>query len=89
MERVTHRVVLSGELDMATAPELLRELATLDSAAFTIDLSGLTFIDSSGIAALVRLRRDHRTVRIDGVSDPVRNVLKLSGTEGLLFDEAD
>jgi anti-sigma B factor antagonist len=49
-------VVLSGELDMATAPELARVLGTvLDSGPteLVLDFSELSFIDSSGIAVLV------------------------------------
>ena len=48
-------VAASGELDIATAPQLVAAVAGLAPPATTaiaIDLSGLTFIDSSGINAL-------------------------------------
>ena len=48
-------VAAAGELDIATAPRLLEAVATLERSgtrAFAIDLSALTFIDSSGINAL-------------------------------------
>jgi anti-anti-sigma factor len=48
-------VAASGELDIATAPQLLDAVAMLAPPATTaiaIDLSALTFIDSSGINAL-------------------------------------
>lgn len=50
-----------GELDMATAPALLREIGLLGALAMppriALELSGVSFCDSSGINALVRLRR--------------------------------
>jgi stage II sporulation protein AA (anti-sigma F factor antagonist) len=49
-------VSLAGEMDIASAPELSRRLDVLDAAGpghVIVDLSKLTFIDSSGINALV------------------------------------
>jgi anti-anti-sigma factor len=54
----THIVLeVKGELDMGTAPLLAEELATHDGAAhdLVVDLSKLTFIDSTGIHTLARL----------------------------------
>ena len=48
-------VAASGELDIASAPQLLGAIAVLGqpaTSAVAIDLSALTFIDSSGINAL-------------------------------------
>jgi anti-anti-sigma factor len=53
------RLTVLGELDMATAPELEeRAQALLDRAPseLIIDLSELTFIDSSGLRLLIILR---------------------------------
>lgn len=47
-------VALRGELDALSAPEftaVLRDLA--DGADLILDLSGLTFLDSSGISAFI------------------------------------
>src|SRR6476620_2004368 len=57
-------VRLSGELDMAHAPTVAE---TLDALADTerpvvVDLSELTFIDSSGIHAILRPRPQQGTV---------------------------
>ena len=49
-------VSLTGEMDIASAPELSRRLDLLAGAGsrhIVVDLSKLTFIDSSGINALV------------------------------------
>jgi anti-sigma B factor antagonist len=52
-------VVLNGELDLASAPELERELREAEAAQparVIIDLSGLGFMDSTGLQALLRAR---------------------------------
>jgi anti-sigma B factor antagonist len=53
----TARVSVAGELDIATAPQLLHRVGpdgTLDdSASILLDLTAVTFIDSSGLRALL------------------------------------
>jgi anti-sigma B factor antagonist len=63
VRRVDHPLgivlTLAGELDLATAPVLQERLdATLQGGAVVvIDLSGLSFIDSSGLGMLVQAER--------------------------------
>ncbi len=50
-------VTLTGELDLATTPELDRQLAAIDRTQITrllIDLGGVTFMDSTGLASIIR-----------------------------------
>ena len=49
---------LSGELDLATAPQLADALAQAgrDSVAVILDLSELTFMDSSGLHVILNAR---------------------------------
>src|SRR5438270_13158792 len=52
-------VTLGGELDLASAPDLERELQEGEAsgpARVVIDLSGLAFMDSTGLQALLRAR---------------------------------
>lgn len=54
----THRVVPTGELDLVTAPLLARALVEAEgagdgSAPIVLDLTGVTFMDSSGLAAVL------------------------------------
>ena len=49
----TSIVRMSGELDLASSDRLSALLAELSDRTVVVDLAGLTFIDSSGIAALV------------------------------------
>jgi anti-sigma B factor antagonist len=62
-----HAVVftLSGELDLASAPELEHELQRaieMERQLVVVDLRGLGFMDSSGIAVLVKAHQRARTV---------------------------
>jgi len=80
---------LHGELDMATAPLLARSLSTtLDTgpSSVALDLSELTFVDSTGLNAFVTASR--RADRI-GCSFTLRSprravlrTLRLTGLDG-------
>src|SRR5882724_11094784 len=50
----THRLALRGELDMTSSPELSARLDELGRAgsAVHLDLTGLTFMDSTGVRVL-------------------------------------
>ncbi len=50
---------MTGELDLVTAAQFEAELDTVVSEAHSpakVDLSGVTFLDSSGLQALIRAR---------------------------------
>jgi anti-anti-sigma factor len=77
---------LQGELDLANSPLLRNELlALIDGGldAITLDLSALTFLDSSGIAVLVVVRKhalDQETeFQVTTVQPHVQRVLESSG----------
>lgn len=80
------RLQLVGEVDMATVP-IFEEafLSALDEAQdrIVIDLSGVEFMDSSGLNALVRARNalDDRGVElvIAGLNDQLRYLFDVSG----------
>jgi anti-sigma B factor antagonist len=77
-------VSVAGELDVATAPELARALAGIDGDV-TVDLSGATFADPSGLRVLLAARAGGcrlRVVRRGG--GPVARLLTLTGTDTLL-----
>lgn len=52
-----HIVALRGELDLVTAEGLTDALVEIAGSTLVVDLSDLTFMDSSGIGALVVARR--------------------------------
>lgn len=54
-------LILSGELDLLSAPELERsmgELARSDADLIVIDLRALEFMDSTGLHVLVRAQQE-------------------------------
>ena len=75
-------VAVAGELDLVTAPVLEASLAQI-TGDVRLDLSAVTFIDSSGVAGLVRLltrcRSDGCTLRIEECSPQVERVLRIVG----------
>ena len=78
-------VKLLGELDLSTAPQLEACLEGLgaDGASVQLDLSGLTFCDSSGISAMVtaakRVRKRGGHLSIASPQPAVRSVLEITG----------
>ena len=86
----------SGELDIAAADEFLdRARAALNAAgtALVLDFGGVTFIDSTGLGALVRLREEAlelgKTLELTQVPRQVNRVLDLTGLSERFPDRSD
>jgi anti-sigma B factor antagonist len=88
VERAPGRFSISGEIDMASAP-LLDQLSDVHGPLL-LDLHGVTFMDSSGIRALILLTRrcPHAdcTLHIETSSLPVERVLRIAGLYDILTD---
>lgn len=91
-------VVVSGEVDMNTSPEvrsILNPLFAEKPRAMVVDLSGVTYMDSSGIATLVEgLQWSHRSqipFRLSGMTPAVKDVFEMARLEGLfeIFDSRE
>lgn len=85
------RVVAVGDIDMSTAPALAAQLDELYAAGWAevaVDLSEVTFIDSTAIHVLVDTQRRVAMRGADlwilDASDIVMRVLELTGVEELL-----
>jgi anti-sigma B factor antagonist len=87
VQRLPGRLLVIGDLDMSTAPELGRVLAAFDGQAMVLDLGGVEFIDSSGIHLLMKVRRDHPQVRVENPTATARRIFDLAGVTDLLLDE--
>lgn len=81
----------AGELDMATVEQVdgsLRDLTSLGFRAVLLDLRGLTFMDSTGIALLVRWQRRARSdgFRFEIVmgDERIRRPLEITGVLDVL-----
>ena len=81
-------LIVSGELDLSAAAKLGDEVDGLAAAAgpLTIDLSAVSFCDSSGLAALLRARRQLPEVSFKP-GDGVRVVAELGCVADLLFGD--
>ena len=84
-------VVVRGEVDLATVVSLTEALdaAIRDSVgAFVLDLCDVTFLDSSGIGAVMRARallgREDRSLTVICPPGPVRRVFAIAGVADLL-----
>jgi anti-anti-sigma factor len=75
-------VFVRGEIDMATSPQVDDAVATLSTPAIVLDLAGVTFMGSSGLASLLRAQR--RATDLGGSlvlrspSRQVRDVLEMT-----------
>ena len=83
-------VVVTGEIDLDTAPTLRDELLLhlRPRAAVRLDLGNVTFMDSSGLHVLLDSTRRAAEVgaelRLVRVSARVQRLIELTGTEGVL-----
>jgi anti-anti-sigma factor len=88
--------VLSGELDLLVYDQVTAELAPLFEAPgdVTIDVSQLSFVDSSGIRLFVRLQRalgDRGHLRLRAPTPHVASVFEVAGLQelGIVVEPAD
>lgn len=84
--RIGHRLVLaaSGEIDVVTTDELrsvLASAAVSGAAEVWLDLTGVEFMDSTGITAIVDARSvlSARRFALICPQGPVRRVLEIAG----------
>jgi anti-sigma B factor antagonist len=84
-------VAVSGEVDMATAPQLSACLRSHTDQDITVDLSGVGFLDSSGLNALVHayklLLAAGHTLRTTGEADHILKIMDTTGLTKMLHGE--
>ena len=79
-------LLLTGELDMATAPALVARAEALlsEGRALVLDLRELSFVDSTGLGAIAEVERRARTTGATLALVPgprnVQRVFDVSGT---------
>lgn len=82
-------LTLVGDVDLSANTALTAQLTTLVAVghAVLVDCSGVTFLDSMGLSALIEGLRAAEAaglgLELAGPSDPVLRVLELSGTAEL------
>jgi anti-sigma B factor antagonist len=79
-------VIPFGELDVHTTPQLTRALERCTNAhkVLIVDVTGLSFIDSTGLGALLAARdRVRDRLLLAGANPVVDRLLELTSTAGL------
>lgn len=86
-----HTICLFGELDLGTTARVdaeLRHVEATDAWTIVVDLSGLTFISSTGVQLLVdaevRSRADSQRLTLLRGSPAVQRVLEICGVDAAL-----
>ena len=79
---------LRGDLDLLSVPALEAVLAQLNAQA-DVDLSGVTFFDSTSLRAFLVGRKRNPALRIVNPSKAVVKVLEITGTLDILVREAE
>jgi anti-sigma B factor antagonist len=91
-------VAATGEVDVFTAPGLDAEITALleqGSSQLVVDLSGVSFLDSTGLGVLVKGLKTARdsggSVRLVVTSDRIRKIFDITGLDAALplFDTVD
>lgn len=80
-----HVVVLKGEIDLHESPQVRESMTPLIEKKLPqilIDLTGVTYIDSSGLAVLIdamqRIQRYGGKLALFGLCEAVRNVFEVA-----------
>lgn len=83
-------LTLVGELDAATAPTLDLAVTKVGPGyqVILLDLTGLSFCDSSGLAALVRAHRhleaEGRHLALTAVPERIRTLMAITGLDQVI-----
>jgi stage II sporulation protein AA (anti-sigma F factor antagonist) len=86
------RITITGEIDLANAAVVQREVfaaITNQLTGVVLDLSDVTYIDSSGMQLLFSLADKLRTLQVElaveaPTGSPARRVIELSGMSQLI-----
>ena len=88
-------VSVTGELDIATAEQAysyISEVIDGRPAPVTVDLSGLTFCDASGLGVLARIarhaRQAGRQLKLTSARPPLLKIMRITGLDRV-FPELD
>jgi anti-anti-sigma factor len=75
----TATLVVAGEIDVISAPELRRALGEAPAGRLVVDLTAVTFLDSAGVKALY----DHVDRRPELIVAPGAVILRILTLTGL------
>jgi anti-anti-sigma factor len=88
-------VVLTGELEIDTAPRLIammQDIASPPLRRVNLDCAGVSFVDSAGVRALIVVHNAAARIGVDveivKASPSVNRVIEMTGLSGLLTGAA-
>ncbi len=85
LEGPVARLILTGDIDLTVAPQMIDALsAAMAQGEVEVDVSGATFIDSSGIGVLMAVVRDGLYVTVRGANQAVRRAFDIAGVGRLV-----
>jgi len=81
-------VRLTGEIDISNAEQLgdaLEAIVGPDARRLVVDLDGLEFMDSAGIAMLLRTASRMDSVELRNPSEVMRRIIECTGLTGIFL----
>ena len=85
---------INGEIDMATGPELRQRIVQYVQYGhmnIVLDLTNVDFVDSTGLGVLIgglkRTRSHGGDLRCIGLTEPLKEMFKLTGLDTVLTQE--
>jgi len=83
---ISGRLALGGETEKLSAA--LDKLLTLDSKQIVFDISGLEYVDSSGVGTLVscltKLKKAGGQMKVAGANPRIRRIFSMTGVESMM-----
>jgi anti-sigma B factor antagonist len=84
-------VSVSGEIDVYTAPELKEKLfpfSEKEEMNLIVDLTGVTYMDSTGLGVMVgvfkSLRKHNGRLQLTGLSDRLNKLFRITGLADIM-----
>jgi anti-sigma B factor antagonist len=80
------QLIVSGELDLSVREPLEQalEAAVTAGGEIVLDLASVSFVDSSGIGALVRVAREGVSLSVINAQPAVLRALEISGVDTII-----
>ena len=83
---ISGRLALGGETEKLSAA--LDKLLTVDSKQIVFDISGLEYVDSSGVGTLVscltKLKKAGGQMKVAGANPRIRRIFSMTGVESMM-----
>ncbi len=90
IEKKQHQIIVSGELNFSTVPDLQKksELLFEDEKTLDIDLSGITGSNSAGLALLIEWirysKKQNKPISLHHIPEQLMSIAKVSGVSAII-----